>query len=110
MDHGLHVLSVNTLLSLQSRKLHSFSGRANTRGVNSRMIFARSFWVIVVYHLLSRTLPCRLSNNTNLICITARDASSVLVGKCCDIYMLVEQEYGGGQKRCITDENMCAEM
>ena len=57
-----------TLLSFQSRKLHSFSGLANTIGVISRMIFARSFCVMVVYHLDSRTFPCRLSNSTNLIC------------------------------------------
>jgi hypothetical protein len=57
-----------TLVSRQSRKLQSFSGRASTAGVSSRMIFARSFWLTVVYHFESRTLPCRLSSSTKRIC------------------------------------------
>lgn len=32
------------------------------------MIRARSFWFTVVYHLDSRTLPCRLSSSMKRIC------------------------------------------
>ena len=54
-------------LSLYSRKLHCFCCRESTALLTSRTARAFSLVEYGLYHLVSRTLPCRLMSSTKWI-------------------------------------------
>ena len=54
-------------LSLYSRKLHCFCCRESTTLLTSRTARALSLVEYGLYHLVSRTLPCRLMSSTKWI-------------------------------------------
>jgi len=58
--HRLYMI----FLSLYSRKLHCFCCLASTTALTSRTVRALSLEGIAEYHLVSRTLPCRLISRT----------------------------------------------
>jgi hypothetical protein len=56
--------------ALLTTLMHTCDGLASTMDVTSFKVRARCFALYVLYHLLSRTLPCLLMSMKKWICTT----------------------------------------